>query len=353
MTALSAGLLAGETVPMRLHSLSVRMAPATARQFGMDYTLEFSTYDWDPTNGELALAPPEIPTTHGGYLRLLDPITFEPIFMPAALDVPTGTDGNKNGIPDFFEVSRGVSSTVTGGIYEDPLWGTSDLRATWSRTAGAKSGTCRLELPNFGLVFNHSFEIIEFQGELTYAKSGTNLTGLVRLAQTLKPENTLTGAMVLHVVDADHVLVETNSLVNAQEAVLNYEALEPLQRTRTNYLAFTVVDDGSAAVGASGYYEWLLLLTDGRDKDADTIPDLSDLSAPPPKPPTLALRLEGKSLLLTIAGEAGRGYQIQQKTSLGALSWSSQTTVTLTNTPQDVVISPPTGQTSFWRVMVQ
>jgi hypothetical protein len=335
---------------VNLHCLSVRFAPATAKLFSQVYELQVSAWDSDPANGEVGLAPPEVPYTHGGYLRLLDPILLEAMYLPFVVDLPLLADANQNRIPDFFEVNRSLNTTTTSGGYENPLFGPSDLLATWSRAAGSKNGLCRLQLPDLGLTFDHAFEIIQFQGQLTYTNAGANLSGLVTLAQTIKPENTLTGNIIAQLVDADHLLLGTNTLVNAQESAITFEPMEPLTRTGTNYVAYVVADDGFAATGASGYYEWLLLITDAKDSNANGIPDFSDPASPPAKPPTLAIRLQDKSLLLTIQGEVGRAYEVENRVSLGQGAWSSQAAVTLTNATQDVALALPSGLTTFWRV---
>jgi hypothetical protein len=300
----------------------------------------------------LVFAPPDVPSTHVTYLRLEDEILFEPVFIPCWLDVPPDRDANLNGLPDFYEVSRAVSSTKTGGVYEDPLYGVCDIYATWSRAAGASKGTCKLELPNLGLVFNHQFELIQFQGTLAYTVAGANLTGQVALSQTLKPANSLTGAATLTRVDANSLELAPGTWTNALGQTLDYEALEPATRYRTNYLAFLAFADGEPDTAEQDYAIWTLLVSDAKDSDSDGIPDFSDPVAPASQP-KLSIRLSGGAVLVTIAGEVGRLYDLQAVTSVVQSDWTTQLSVRLTNATQAVSLPLPTLQTSFWRARTQ
>lgn len=343
--------LAGNTVQVSLHCLSLRFAPAQFKMFGLDYTEAIGRNNYDPANGELGLSPnPDY--THEGYLRLEFPDLFEPIFVPFVLDIPPFSDANGNGLYDFFEVARPVASVKTTGGYYDPNYGDYMLmKATWTRAAASKDGLCQLELTALGMTFKHPFELIQFDGAFTYTSSGTNLTGRVDLAQNLNPDNRLSGPMTLGRADADYLVLQDGAWTNALEQTLTYQPLDPLERTGANYLAYFYFQDGEPATGEADYSDWLLKITDPRDSNGNGVPDLSDAAAPP-TPPRLALRWENKLLWLTINGELGRRYEVEATPTLSAPNWTPALAVTLTNTTQTVPVLLPQTSTSFWRAKV-
>jgi hypothetical protein len=348
--AVAAPALSGDSVQVGLHGLSLRFSPATCKVFNVTYTLALGRNDYDPTNGELLFAPQAY--THATYLRLEWEVYPEPMFMPCGLNIPPFQDANLNGFHDFFEVSQAVTSTKTSGGYEDPLYGESPIYATWSRAAGNNKGTCKLELPIIGLTFNHEFELIQFQGTLTYTYAGTNLTGSVELSQTLNPANSLAGSAALTRVDADHLELAAGTWTNALGQTLDYQALEPLGRYSTNYTAFFAFADGDPDTGEADYTDWLLMISDANDSDSDGIPDFSD-PVTQAQQPKLSIQLSGSAVLVTIAGEAGRLYELQGLSSLSQTNWTTQLSVRLTNATQAVSLPLPATRTSFWRAKTQ
>ena len=146
-------------------------------------------------NGELRLMPLEIPYTHGGIFLLQFPFDPTPVPLPFYLDTPFA-DADDNGLIDDFEVSRGISGTTTG-VYDDFAFGESPFQATWNRAANSKDGTCRLAFPDLGLTFNHTFEVIEYAGTLSYTNAGANISGTVQMTQVQNADNKLEGTLAL------------------------------------------------------------------------------------------------------------------------------------------------------------
>lgn len=352
LLAVAALAAAESSVQAGLYGLSLRFSPATCRLFGVTYTLALSRYAYDPTNGELLPAPEDVPYTHMSYLRLESEVYGEPIFIPCALDVPPFQDVNQNLWWDFFEVSQAVTTTKTSGVYDDPLYGLCEIYATWSRAAGNSQGACKLELPNLGLTFNHQFELIEFKGTLTYTYAGTNLTGFMDLSQTLNSANTLTGSVALARVDANQLTLAPGTWTNAVGQTLDYVALEPLLRDRNFYSAFFGFTDGNPDTSEADYTIWFLLFSDSNDSDGDGVPDFTDPQTPA-RQPKLSIQLSGGAVLVTIAGETGRSYDLQAVSSLAHSDWTTQLSVRLTNATQTVSLPLPATQTSFWRAETQ
>jgi hypothetical protein len=49
----------------------------------------------------------------------------------------------------------------------------------------------------------------------------------------------------------------------------------------------------------------------------------------------------------------GRVHEIQRLTDLSSTNWQPVQSIMLTNTPQTVSLTLPTGNSSFWRVRAQ
>src|SRR5258705_13857421 len=67
------------------------------------------------TDGELALDFFSSGYTHSAYLSLTDELFGDTIPGQLAIDVPDGGDANKDGFPDFFQVSQGVANLASSG----------------------------------------------------------------------------------------------------------------------------------------------------------------------------------------------------------------------------------------------
>jgi hypothetical protein len=122
----------------------------------------------------------------------------------------------------------------------------------------------------------------------------------------------------------------------------------------TNYYGWLIFQDGEPNTGEADYLYWNLSIDDVNDADHDTIPDFSDdPQTTPPRRPKLTLAVNPDHVLLTIAGDVGRLHEIQQLTDLSTTNWQPVKSVILTNDPQTVSLSPPSGSPAFWRVRAQ
>ncbi|MBI4326824.1 MAG: hypothetical protein HY674_16410 [Chloroflexi bacterium] len=341
-----ATILGGNTAEIRLHCYSLRFQPATVNQLGT-YTLEITgNPSSDAANGELRLMPIEIPYTHGGIFLLLtpfDPITAIP--MPFYLDTPF-TDEDNNGLIDDFEVSRSISGTTTG-VYEDWAFGESPLQATWIRAANSKNGTCRLTFPDLGLTFNHTFEVIEYAGTLSYTNAGANISGAVQMTQVQDADNKLEGTLALTKENANLLPVTPGSWTHSSGKILAYQATD-LERFQTNYLAYLLFDDGEPATEALDFVDWDLVVVDSNDANGNGIPDLSDV--PQPIRPELSVSRTQTHLLFKITGEIGRLYDLEESGSLTQPAWTTASTVILSANSQELQWPLPAGQARFYRL---
>jgi len=343
-----------QTAQARMFCFSLRFQQGTGPGGA---TLDLSTAMSGPANGELA--PYFGVRTHASGFSLDD--GFFPIDGTMYLDVPMSTDANGDGFADFFESSQSVSSAHTTGSY-NTVFSTGTVQATWNRGAGSKDGSCVLTLTDSvfsGLGnYNHAFELLEYQGPLTYTPGPTTVTGAVNLARTGSPADTLRGpvAFVKSATNRFNELeVQAGAWTNGAAQSLAF-GVGPFERDvawPTNYYGLIFFDDGDPGTAGPDYDVWSLSLDDLNDSDQDGIPNFSDDPAGGPRRPVLSLARGTTNWWLTISGDVGRTNQVQEVNSMASTNWLTVLSVILTNDPQAVSLPLPAANTKFWRVKAQ
>jgi hypothetical protein len=311
-------------------------------------------------NGELASDFFNSDHSHSTYLSLIDELLGETLSGQLALDVPPGDDLNKDGFPDFFQISQGVTNWVSTGAYHLDFYGNGSSTATWNRKAGSKDGSCALTLrlmPLKPVTFSFAFEIMEYSGPLTYAPTGTNVTGAVKLLRTCGAENVLTGAVNFLKTPANRfneLTLQAGSWTNESQQVLSYVShlLTREETWPTNYYGYLEFDDDNNQATFSPYALWMLSIDDLNDTDHDGIPDFSDdpASGTRPRKPHLELLQSGTNLVITLHADVGYVHEIQQLADLSSTNWQTVSSFMLTNDPQRVSIPLPRGTFNYWRV---
>jgi hypothetical protein len=273
------------------------------------------------------------------------------------LNTPEFTDADGDGFDDFFDVKKGASAT-TSGIYQFDAEGiTRNVTAEWSRAAGSASGTCVITLQGYG-DYTHVFELLEYRGTLAYNPGSLSVTGSVQLTNSLNTSEMLHGpaTFVKSISDPANLLrLQAAFWTNALGESLPFAANDYIRDNAwpTNYYGYFDFDDDGDINTLQPYGTWYLSFDDLNDADGDKIPNFSD--TPPAgvvQEPELALRPGGTNLVLTIAGDSGRSYEIQWASTVRPASWQPEVTVTLTNSSQAVTLPRP-GETRFWRVKVK
>lgn len=343
------------TAKASLHCLSLRFQPGTYKWFSLTYTLELTTDSADaPTaNGELAPVGDLTLPNHGCLYRLYEPSYFEPMVDYIYFDVPPATDDNHNGFHDFFEVSQAVNATTTG-VFDYFPDGQGSVKATWTRTANSRVGTCRLQLVSdlINFTFTHSFELLEYDGPLNYTSTSTQAIGTLGLwAQPAGDTNLLAGAALFTKTNADTVYLTEGSWTNVTGQSLTFQANDPLTRDGTNYLGFVDFQDGDPNTETADYRTWILLIGDPNDTNHNGVPDLSDTTVAP-QAPSLTLIRVGTQLQLGIHGEIGMTYAIEQAAAIPATNWTLVQSLTLSNAIQTLNIPLPAETARFWRAKV-
>ncbi len=351
--------VAAQTAQARFYCLSLRFQQGTAQ--GGLYTLDLSTVDPPgPPNGELAPNYGE-PITHFSGFRLYDLAWETTAEGFIEIDVPLSKDENQNGFADFFEVSQSVSGT-TAGSFKIPNVEVGSVRATWSRAAGAKDGTCVIQMTgSLGsyLPFTHTFELLEYTGPLSYTPGTNRVTGTVDLRQTGAPQNWFVGPVEFAKSAADpynQLELQAGAWTNALSEWLPFFKDDSYQREvqwPTNYFGFLEFDDGDLSTPEWDFYDWALSIDDVNDADQDGVPDFSDdPGLTPPRAPAVGVSLTASSVVLSISGTVGRVHEIQEATSLSLKDWKPVQSVTLGSDPQTVSLTRPATGEKFWRVRV-
>jgi|ERR1051326_956163 hypothetical protein len=341
------------TANARIWCLSLRFQQGAG---SLGDTLDFSTINGS-YNGELA--PYTQDTLASSFV--LD-FSGSPIAGTMYIDLPPFVDANGDGFDDFFDVSQGVRAASTGH-YNTPI-SDGTVTASWSRAVGSKDGSCLLTVVDsiYGDLgnFRNNFEVLEYTGLLSYIPGATNVTGTVNLSQTGNSANTLQGPfqfVKLANNRFNQLTLQPGTWTNAAALAMTFQP-EPFERDApwpTNYYGYFQFGDGEPNTAESDYVGWVLSIDDTNDANHNGIPDFSDdpQTNSLPRQPELVLALGAANLLLTIHGDTGHSYTVQQSSSLTLTNWQTVVSLTLTNNPQVVPLTLPQGTTGFWRVLAQ
>jgi hypothetical protein len=323
---------------INLSCLDLRFEPAGSGGFGLETSLILGTGEG---NGEVFFAPNEF-THMSAFLFRMPGATMNGIIE---FDVPPFEDENENGFADFFETSMPVFSTVTQGRYE-----TSDgfdsgiVRATWRRSEEERFGTCELVLTSdtFGQLpaFQHTFELLEYQGALTYTPQAPSFTAQIDAARIGLPEHTLNGPMQIQITGETgpgELSFHSGTWSGPNQTLFKFEAglLDRDAPQSSVYMAFVVFEDGEPETTLPDFQQWVLRIIDENDGNENGIPDLSDppeTNSEPPLPPLLSLGRHESGFLLHLTGSAGTTYVIESASVISHAQWSALTEITLDQT---------------------
>ena len=91
-----------------------------------------------------------------------------------------------------------------------------------------------IDMPYFGLTFEHLFQIVQYKGEYTYNRTGSTLQGNIALTNVLSDAETIKGPLNVQVMNPDTLRLSATTWQN--ESGLDFVAV-------TNFLT-----DGSARI---------------------------------------------------------------------------------------------------------
>ncbi|MFO1501165.1 MAG: SBBP repeat-containing protein [Verrucomicrobiota bacterium] len=314
-----------------LHCLSLRFHRTSGFGFGEPFVLELTSLPPDePANGELF---PDFAFGAGNYAStflLTSDGLDQPLEGLISIKVPTVGDGNANGLDDFFETARAVSPSTTVGDYSTDF-DDGTVKAAWSRAAGSRLGSCRLELvgeaSGFEAQFTTEFELIEYAGSFPYSVEGAKVNAKVDLREAANGPDRLSGPLVLTRTSPNELEFDPGTWTNAAGKNLDIGrgVLVRTAPSGPHYRAEMFIDRDNPENGGHDYLDWMLLVADPNDSDQDGVPDLSDAASVPPPPsgftsiryerPTVVVSWEGTGRLQLASSPSGPWTELPATTS--------------------------------------
>jgi hypothetical protein len=268
--------------------------------------------------------------------------------------IQTPTDSDNNRYPDFFEVSKAVNAVMPNGMMD--IWGYGrvyNVSASWTRAAGSRTGNCRIRVEDgYWGTFQHTFEIMEYTGTLSYTPALNTVSGTLALTQTGNAANTFQASVQFLKTGPNELMLQPglssgtplSTLYSFTNHLFTRDIAWP-----TNYAGYIEFSDGDPYT-FEPYANWVLSIDDSNDSDRDGIPDFTDdpVVLPPPRRAQLSLARGAGNLQLTIRGDVGREYELQRTASLATPDWQTAQTVTLSTDPQTISLPATAG---FWRAV--
>jgi hypothetical protein len=300
-------------------------------------------------NHEMPWAPPDIPTTHWGTFFYVDSIFGDSFPLNFRVNIPN-RDINGNGILDLLEFTQDVPNLQTTGTWTDPFsTDKGTFTARWNKAADSYTGSVRItfDFTNPGS-FTNPFEILDYSAPFTSAvKQGSTISGPISLTRAGVPENKLNGDLSLRVEDGI-VNLDSTALTNEVDGLFNWDPTAPLERDGNEFWTFINAWDGFPYGPPYDFHEWMVVVKDTNDTDADGTPDLIDTPSVAATPARLEIVKTAQGIQILIYGDIGRAYTLEEVTSLPNSQWLNPTAITLTANPHPVDLPAPSTPT-FWR----
>lgn len=302
-----------ETNRVRIVSFSPQIDGATASDASaIEYDIDITTLNNGELNGELALAPEEVPFDMASYLVMESPFTTDPIYLYFGLNLPPLMDVNENGIDDFYDQGAAVEAVQVNGAYvspvsEEPV----PFTAVWNRESGSLTGTLSVNIPDLGLSSVHVFRLLQFTGAYAYEPEGEILQGEVHLVNEHDEFHTLSGPLNLAVLSTNSLDWQSGQWSSSNLIQHDFSPFTFFERTGDVFTAYFGVLDGGEYTSGQDYLEWMIFL-DAEDDNENAVPDLVEASGPiPPAPPRLEIAKVAEGIQLTIHGTAGLTYALE------------------------------------------
>jgi hypothetical protein len=337
--------------------LSIRIEPGEADQFGLPYTLTFTSANFASPNHE-AFPIFEDDVTHATFFSLEAPDFPEPLMGDFVFTAPEELDDNGNGIPDFYEVEMAMAGARTMGFWNSEVAG-GEAAVTWQRAAGQHRGTFLVQFTSdeFGTLpeFTHPFEIIEYGGTFAYEPTDGPVDGTADLRRVGVDASHLLGPMVLTREPTNRLnqfFIGESTLTNEMGELVPV-SLGDLERDPDyvmDYFGAIALLNGDPATPEVDYELFFIGFDDPNDADEDGVPDLTDDVGPLPEPPLLALAPDGDGFRLTITGSPGVTYTLQRASVLLPEAWLDDRQVSLETTNLVLTVPAGGGSERYWRL---
>jgi hypothetical protein len=349
-------LAADQPVRLQLNSFSLLFRPASFKErfTGLVYVNQVTSEGDNPPNGELELAPQDVPATHQGTFVWQDAQTFELFDMPFILDVPPG-DTDANGILDIFEFTP-ATIDITAGQYVDLDGDVHQFLADWNKPADSHIGTCKFTIAPFGVnqTFTHPFELYEYTNSVPINASASTgeSTIVVDLPRAGVDGEKLAGGLTLKFEQGKVTALTKSALTNEIGGAFAWNTDSVSDLVAKKLYCFLDLIDGTPSPDFSNYEDfndWILMIDDPNDSDSDGIPNIVDSAAVAATAPTMEIIKTANGIQLRVHGDIGRAYTLEDSAILPTAAWQHATTVTITADPQVIDLAAPTSPT-FWRM---
>jgi hypothetical protein len=371
------GWAATNTARVQLFCTSVRLEQGQAELFGqVIFEMEFSSsFNWSNPNGEFFNLFSRFAPTHESGLYLTDPTLPGSPGIEGLITVgaPEDLDADEDGVPDFYQVERGVNAQLGGGSFtllnptapEQPF-DSGSVIAQWVRSSGQHRGVCTLTLDGTSIItepmeFVHPFEVLEYRGTYSYVPTNEpTVNGDVELTQTGHPARRLRGPMPVEKPESDPLnalVILTSSWAHAQGEVTpmigGYLDLD--SRYELEYFGYMMLEDGDLLTPNETDYEtYAIGIDDPNDYDGDGVPDLND--PPPILAPVLTMTRSPIAglLVLRVTGTIGQSLDVQFSPTFLPSVWTSVLSepILLVEDSYSLELLAPSPSSGFYRTLL-
>ena len=341
------------TTKVQFTSLSVLIAPAVTEDPLTDSQITLSlssTGDDRNLNLELATATSDHGFSHESFFVMMDEIFFvDPLVFDFVLDIPPYDDVNLNGIDDFYDVGAAVNGIETIGLHLNDEGGAEEFTATWFRDAGTTVGAVVIDLPYFGMTFQHLYELVQFNGEYTYTKTGSQLQGNLALTNVTNPDDRISGPLSVRIVDNNTLDLDATSWSSTlrNDLVITNNIYDG--RFKTNFISYWLLEDGYAGTPEPDYLDWTMVLI-SEDANANGIMDLVEGGGTPAERSSLSIRQTTNGFEITVTGTPQKTYWLEYTSNVTNVNWPDHHVVSMTGPTQVVTVPADSTGDVFFRL---
>ena len=266
------------------------------------------------------------------------------------LDIPPYEDVNNNGIDDFYDPAVEVNFIVTEGVHPNDSGEPEPFTATWIRSAGDTMGGVVIDMPYFGLTFEHLFQIVQYKGEYTYNRTGSTLQGNIALTNVLSDAETIKGPLNVQVMNPDTLRLSATTWQN--ESGLDFVVVTNFfdGKFSTNFFSYWLLEDGVPANGVTDYVDWMMIISSG-DANGNGVLDLVETGGGTSERPSLGIRRTETGYEITVTGTVGKSYRLEETTEVTATSWGNNSVITLTTATQNLTVPAGAAALRFFRLV--
>ena len=229
-------------------------------------------------------------------------------------------DSDGVGIPDFAQREKLGTTSITGTYTRDwPNVVTIAITGNLTRSAGSTLGTYSIvDQATGGSVANigGTMEVQTYTGNFTYTRGAQNTATLTMSRTTAGATFNLTGNTPFTVTSVNQISLPQFQMTNSVDGALYTILATTFARTGNKYVGSLRFTDGDMRTSWADHTDWVFVITDINDTDANGIPDLSDSL---PAAPTITTQpqnqtvMAGANVTFTVAasGTAPLAYQWQ------------------------------------------